>query len=124
MSGSLVHFEILAADAERARGFWSSLLGWKFADDPLGIPYFMTDAGGGPTGGLYKSDAEQRGLIAYFAVPLLDAALEQVVELGGTVTNQGPIPEVGWYGHCTDTEGNRFGLFQSDPSAPAPAPDA
>lgn len=54
MTGSLVHFEIRAGDAERAREFWSSLLGWKFAGDPLGtIPYFMTDAGGGPTGGLY-----------------------------------------------------------------------
>jgi predicted enzyme related to lactoylglutathione lyase len=121
VSGSLVHFEILAADAERAREFWSSLLGWKFNDDPLGIPYFMTDAGGGPTGGLYKSDAEKRGLIAYFAVPLLDTALERVVELGGTVTSQGPVPEVGWYGHCVDTEGNQFGLFQSDPSARAPS---
>lgn len=54
-------------------------------------------------------------------MPLLDPALERVVELGGTVKSQGPVPEVGWYGHCVDTEGNPFGLFQSDPSAPAPA---
>jgi uncharacterized protein len=121
MSGSLVHFEIRAGDAGRAREFWSSLLGWTFADDPLGIPYFMTDAGGGPTAGLYASEADERGLIAYFAVPLLDPALERVVELGGTVTSQGPVPEVGWYGHCVDTEGNQFGLFQSDPSARAPS---
>ena len=25
-----------------------------------------------------------------------------------------PIPHIGWFAHCTDTEGNHFGIFQSD----------
>ena len=27
-----------------------------------------------------------------------------------------PIPHVGWFAHCTDTEGNEFSLFESDES--------
>jgi predicted enzyme related to lactoylglutathione lyase len=29
---------------------------------------------------------------------------------------------MGWYAMCADTEGNRFGLWQTDPSAEAPSP--
>lgn len=122
MTGSLVHFEIRAGDAERAHRFWSMLLGWTFTSAPAGdLPYAMTEAGGGPTGGLYQSESDERGIVVYFAVHDLEAALGQVRELGGIVKSQGPIPEIGWFGHCVDTEGNPFGLFQSDPSAPAPA---
>jgi predicted enzyme related to lactoylglutathione lyase len=28
---------------------------------------------------------------------------------------------MGWFAVCTDAEGNEFGLWQSDPSAPAPS---
>jgi predicted enzyme related to lactoylglutathione lyase len=31
-----------------------------------------------------------------------------------------PIPGVGWFTRCKDTEGNPFGLFQSDESAQMP----
>ena len=30
-----------------------------------------------------------------------------------------PIPHVGWFARCSDTEGNSFSLYQSDESAPA-----
>jgi uncharacterized protein len=118
VTGSLVHFEIRAGDTERAHRFWTMLLGWTFTAAPAGdIPYSMTDAGGGPTGGLYRTESDDRGLVVYFAVHHLEASLAQVSELGGIVQGQGSIPGIGWYGHCVDTEGNPFGLFQSDPSA-------
>jgi predicted enzyme related to lactoylglutathione lyase len=28
-----------------------------------------------------------------------------------------PIPGVGWFALCADTEGNRFGLIENDPEA-------
>lgn len=31
---------------------------------------------------------------------------------------------MGWFATCTDTQGNEFGLWQSDPSAPAPTGQA
>ena len=37
-------------------------------------------------------------------------------ELGGEAEDKTPIPHVGWFSHCTDTEGIAFSLFQSDES--------
>jgi predicted enzyme related to lactoylglutathione lyase len=28
-----------------------------------------------------------------------------------------PVPSMGWFATCKDTEGNDFGLWQHDPSA-------
>lgn len=123
MAGDLIHFEIRAGDAERAQGFWSSLLGWTFNASPGEIPYTMTRAGGaGPTGGLYRSDSEERGLIPYFTVDDLDAAVAQVEDLGGTVRDTGVVPGVGRFAHCLDTEGNPFSLFWTDPEGHGPGP--
>jgi hypothetical protein len=44
--------------------------------------------------------------------------MTKVTEKGGTViTPKMPIPGVGWFAYCKDTEGNQFGIMQSDPSA-------
>ena len=123
MSGDLIHFEIRAGDAGRAQAFWSEILGWKFNAQAGEAPYTMTRAGGdGPTGGLYRSESEERGLIPYFSVDDLDASMERVRELGGQVGDSGHVPEVGRYAHCVDTEGNRFRLFWIDPEGHGPGP--
>lgn len=31
-----------------------------------------------------------------------------------------PVPGHGWFAGCTDTEGNRFALWQDDKAAPMP----
>jgi predicted enzyme related to lactoylglutathione lyase len=31
-----------------------------------------------------------------------------------------PVPGMGWFSLCTDTEGNDFGLWQTDPNASMP----
>jgi predicted enzyme related to lactoylglutathione lyase len=117
MAGNVTHFEIRADDAERAQGFWSSLLGWQFNSMPGEFSYAMADTGNGLTAGLYKSDSADRGLLVYFAVDDLDAAVKKVGELGGKPGEKGPVPEMGWFAHCVDSEGNPFGLFQQDRSA-------
>jgi predicted enzyme related to lactoylglutathione lyase len=43
-----------------------------------------------------------------------------VRKLGGEAENKEPIPHVGWFARCKDTEGNPFSLFQSDESVAAP----
>jgi predicted enzyme related to lactoylglutathione lyase len=42
-----------------------------------------------------------------------------VRELGGSADEEQPIPAIGWFARCVDTEGNPFSLFQADESAPA-----
>ena len=37
-------------------------------------------------------------------------------ELGGKAEDKMPIPHVGWFTPCSDTDGNAFSLFQSDES--------
>ena len=44
----------------------------------------------------------------------------RVRELGGEANEPAPVPSMGWFAICKDTEGNDFGLWQNDPSAPAP----
>ena len=36
---------------------------------------------------------------------------------GSVVLGKTPIPHMGWFATCKDTEGNTFGLFTNDPSA-------
>ena len=118
MAGNLTHFEIRADDADRAQNFWSSLLGWQFNSMPVGeSQYAMADTGDGLTAGLYKDDSGDRGLIVYFDVEDIQAALAQVGELGGKPGERAPVPEIGWFAHCVDSEGNPFGLFEEDRSA-------
>ena len=51
-------------------------------------------------------------------VASLDDAMEAVKRAGGEIIqDRMPIPGVGWFAAFTDTEGNRFGLMQSDDAA-------
>jgi predicted enzyme related to lactoylglutathione lyase len=43
-----------------------------------------------------------------------------VREAGGEAEDKQPIPGVGWFTRCKDTEGNPFGLFQTDESVQMP----
>lgn len=119
MAGQIVHFELPAEDAGRAKEFWSSLFGWTFTDAGMpGIEYAMTDAGGPPAGAVYPSeDMAARGPIVYFDTDDIAASVERTRELGGQAEDAAPIPGVGWFARCHDTEGNPFSLFQSDESA-------
>jgi uncharacterized protein len=114
----LNYMEIAAADAARAHRFWSQLLGWRFNGEPgPEQPYVMTQSGNVGIG-LFESD--EPGLWPYFSVASVEETARRVEELGGRIVSQGPVQGVGWHARCEDSEGNRFGLFQPDPKAPAP----
>jgi predicted enzyme related to lactoylglutathione lyase len=121
MAGQLVHFEIPAQDTARAKGFYADLFGWKFESYEGPMEYHMTQAGGDPGGGLYPAQSSEKGPIVYFDVDDMDAAVARVRELGGEAEDKHPIPSIGWFARCKDTEGNTFSLFKSDESAQAPA---
>jgi predicted enzyme related to lactoylglutathione lyase len=50
----------------------------------------------------------------------INAGAARVKELGGEANDPGPVPGMGWFATCRDPQGNEFGLWQNDPSAPAP----
>ena len=122
MPGRLVHFELPAQDAPRARTFWSGLFGWEFHD--AGMPdmdYQLVQTGPEQGGAVFRSDGGVRGPVVYFDTDDIDSSVAKARELGGSAEDKLPIPGVGWFARCNDTEGNEFSLFQSDESVQMPS---
>ena len=121
MAGKMVHFELPAADAERAKRFWSGVFGWKFGDSAMpGMEYYMVQTGEGQGGAVYPApEAAGTGTVVYFDTDDIDTAITNVRQGGGSAEDKAPIPNVGWFAHCKDTEGNSFSLFESDESVSA-----
>jgi predicted enzyme related to lactoylglutathione lyase len=107
--------EFPADDPDRARRFWSEL---------LGQPLDARDAGEGegwqtssvPTVGVH---ARGRGpgdtaSLPYFAVGDLDSAVERVRALGGTVVHPGERWAI-----CRDSEGSPFALELESAAGPS-----
>ena len=116
MAGTLVHFELPAADTGRAKGFWSGVFGWEFGESAMpGMEYFMVRTGENQGGAVHSSEGPF-GIVVYFDTDDIDESIAKVREHGGTAEDRMPIPHVGWFTHCVDTEGNAFSLFQSDES--------
>jgi len=117
MAGKLVHVEIRAADVDRAQTFWGGVFGWEFGDSGVpGIDYRLFRTGDDQGGGLYRSEERTGHLDVYFDTDDIDATIARIRELGGRANDKQPIPNVGWFANCTDSEGNAFNVFQSDES--------
>jgi len=122
MAGEPDWFEIGVDDVARARTFYETLFGWQFELGPSGDESEgATIRTSGIAGGLHGGD---QGAMPYlfFKVDDLDAAIEQVRELGGEIeSTPGVDPdhdsEFGRFAFCRDDQGSRFGLHQ-----PAPRP--
>lgn len=119
--------EFPADDPERARRFWSGLLGadlgerttaqgegWQTA--PAGDPSAPAPAIGIHPRGRGPGDTVS---LPYFAVADLSAALTEVTALGGSVVHPGERWAI-----CRDSEGSPFGLALAPARAPAVAPAA
>ena len=120
MAGQMVHVEIPAGDTAKAREFWSSLFGWKFEQYPGPTEYHMTRFSETQGGAISEADGDKRGTRVYFNVDEIKTGTARVNELGGKGGEPMPVPGMGWFALCTDTEGNDFGLWQTDPGAPTP----
>ena len=118
MTGTIVHFELPSADADRASAFWGGLFGWKIGSSVMeGFDYRMFQAADDQGGAVMPSDQAGSGVIVYFETDDIDASVAKVRELGGTADDKQPVPTHGWFAACKDTEGNAFSLWQSDSNA-------
>jgi predicted enzyme related to lactoylglutathione lyase len=122
MAGKVIHFEIPIDDNDRGTAFYAEAFGWGLERwGPL--EYWTTSAGEGDGigGALAKRTDDNPSPMFYIAVDDVDAALAAIEAAGGTrLTERMPIPTVGWSAHFRDTEGNRIGVFQDDPTVPIP----
>ncbi len=111
--------EFPADDPERARRFWTGLLetplderssaegeGWQTREGGADVGVHARGRGPGDTYSL-----------PYFAVEDLEAALERVTALGGSVVHPGSRWAV-----CRDSEGSPFGLAAAAGLEPAGGP--
>jgi uncharacterized protein len=119
MAGEIVHYELQAADADRAQQFWGGLFGWQFQGS--GMPemdYRMAQIDDKSGAAIFKTDDAPKGHPnVYLATDDIDASIAKVGELGGKAEDKAPVPGHGWFAACTDTEGNAFHLWQGDAAA-------
>ncbi len=118
----VIHFELQADQPERAVDFYKSVFGWKI--DKWGGPedYWLITTGEdtkpGINGAIMKRTPMTAPTTNTIDVPSVDEFAARVVSGGGKiVAPKMPIPGVGYFAYCQDTEGNVFGIMQSDPSA-------
>ena len=116
----IVHFEIPVDDTQKSRTFWSGLFGWQFEAYPGPSEYHMTRIDD-QSGAAISSEPGKRGPRTYFDVEDIKAGVAKVSELGGKSSDPMPVPGMGWFATCEDDQGNEFGLWQSDTSAPDPS---
>ncbi len=123
------HFEIHADNPDRAVAFYQQLFGWQFQkwDGPMEYWMIVTgpDSEPGINGGLMKrhgaGSIEGQAVNAYVCtvnVSASDAAVAGITAAGGSIAlPKMPIPGIGWLAYGKDTEGNIFGVMQTDPTA-------
>ena len=117
----VIHFEIPASDPERASAFYKKVFGWTIEKWPGPMEYWMVTTGAegtpGINGGLMKN-IDVKTTTNTIGVNSVDAAIAAVQSAGGKlVMPKTPIPTVGYFAYCQDSEGNLFGVMQSDKNA-------
>ena len=121
----IVWWEIECRDPEEFQRFHHALSGWTFAsafqDTDLGADYWIIQHDGDGIGGLQRAatatPAPVAGTRVYLEVPDLEASLDKVRRLGGTVQRE--RTELGgndrWFGIFRDSGGISFGLWTAAP---------
>ncbi len=110
--GAPSFIELCVPDADKARHFYGSLLGWQVSDD--------SGPGQADTGGLGIGihDRDPSALLeVFFSVSDLRSCVERLSELGGRTISEvhAENPAFGAWVECQDDQGVRFGLRQPPP---------
>ena len=118
----VVHFELAADDPERAVQFYERVFGWKIQkwDGPQDYWLATTGEQGTPgiDGAIMRRDPGLPSTVNTIDVEELDDALAKVTSNGGkVVAPRMTIPGIGYFAYCQVTEGNTFGVMQSDRAA-------
>jgi uncharacterized protein len=117
----VVHFEFGASEPARAVKFYQSVFGWEAQQWGGPMEYWLVKTGTstpGIDGGILRLKDGQPRTVNTIGVDSVDDYCGKVEENGGkVVVPKHAIPGVGYLAYCQDTEGNIFGLHQTDPNA-------
>jgi predicted enzyme related to lactoylglutathione lyase len=130
---TIAHFEIPSDNLERTKKFYTELFGWKMekmpgTDQREYWTFFTTTndrgsgSGGGEgdelrtvSGGMMERQMLQEPIMIYIGVDSVTEYSNKVERLGGKVIKQKTeVPGYGWFAICTDTENNRFALWEAN----------
>lgn len=125
-----VHFEIQVEDPERAMQFYKKAFGWTFKQWGKQKYWMVMTAKKdseepGINGGLLlrpsKTAPTGHGANAFVCtvqVEGFDKVAKKIIASGGTIAMpKFAFPGMAWQGYFIDTEGNTFGLHQTDKNA-------
>ena len=123
MEGIVFYMEFPSQDVDRARRFWSGVMGWNFGSGVFeNYDYRMAQVGSDAA--VAVCPAVEQGPNVYMETDDLEAALERVKELGGLAGEIRDVPPLltanlppslaydGRFAGCRDSEGNMFHLWQ------------
>jgi uncharacterized protein len=120
-AASIVWFGIPADNLQRAREFYGNLFGWKINSFPGGEDYWYIDTAGAdetPDGGLKKREHPQERITDYISVNSVSEFSKKIEQLGGKICMaKTAVPQMGYFAVCQDTEGNSFGIWESNENA-------
>ena len=118
----VVHFELPADKVLRAVAFYREVFGWRIEkwDGPVEYWLITTGPEGTPgiDGALMPREGPGSTVVNTVDVDDLDGYIAKVTTAGGTIVMpRMAVPGVGYMAYGQDTEGNTFGMMQSDPEA-------
>ena len=124
MPGRVVHFEIHAADPDRAERFYNRVFDWEIRRwEGAPVDYRLITTGTDDQPGINGAIVERRGRLDGKAVTAFVctvdvedlAAVEEAVPAAGgeQVVDRQELENVGSFAYFKDTEGNIFGAMQS-----------
>ena len=118
----VTHFEIPADDPFRAVAFYEQVFGWEITKWEGPMEYWLISTGPedepGIDGGLAKRATPETGTENTIDVESVDDFVAKIEANGGKILRpKSTVPGVGCLAYCQDTEGNTFGIMQSDPAA-------
>ena len=116
-TGTIVHTEIGARDAQKLVDFYGGVFGWHFHGAPGMEDYKMADTGGDAMIAIQSSEEKQGRITNYVSVDDVKRYVEKIATHGGTIAHEFTVPHMGYGAVAFDPEGNPVGVWQADPSA-------
>jgi predicted enzyme related to lactoylglutathione lyase len=112
LPGGVGWHELSTTDIDAAWSFYEPLFQWEKGEKhdmgPMGF-YMIYGRKGRDLGGM-AGPLEKASWLYYFIVPALDAAVDKVKALGGSVAMIHEVPGETWIAHCADPQGAKFAL--------------
>lgn len=116
----VIHFEINADQPERAIKFYESVFGWKVQKWEGPMDYWLVATGEecepGINGAIAPRSNPALTTVNTIDVPNFDEFAAKILAAGGKqLMPKTAVPGIGHMAYFQDTEGNTFGIMESDP---------